>query len=171
MGEFEFLQKISTEEPDEVTSIDSLLSEAKSISINATKSAQKVHISDQTLLFNGVEYLRWFMLPSEAKIHLMSSESTKPGLKPPFYPKTYAKSEVLQHHIGTYSGKNVSLVLKEAKNAQPFKIKDFLQSDQLNGANKSGLIEIEVPILKMHLNICCLCCKCNILSVTSKFIK
>jgi hypothetical protein len=146
-GLFEFYQKIPTEELVEVPALEDVLKKADSISSNALKSALKLHISDQTLIFSGVENLRWFVLPSEAKFYLMNSESTRVGFNPPFYPKTYSKSEALRASFGSYSGKNVILTLEDVKNVRPFKIRDFLQSDKLNGADRTKPMENEVQCL------------------------
>lgn len=92
----------------------------------------KAQISDQTLLFTTVEKLRWFILPFEVKVYLQNPERIKSILKPPFYPKTYGKSEKLHFPIGSYLGAQraeISLELNDIQTIQPFKLSNFLEGN------------------------------------------
>ncbi len=67
------------------------------------KTALKMHIPDQTLLFNNVESLRWILLPFEVKQRFTVSKSSHQILaKSPFLPRKYGQTKPPK---GSYFGK------------------------------------------------------------------
>ena len=79
-----------------------LLEKANKLAASAKKSAKKIQVADQRILFSGESArLRWMVLPIEAKEALLS-RSTKNNMNEvtaPFEPKTFHSPNEMEHSL------------------------------------------------------------------------
>ena len=100
----------------------------------------------QNLLFNDpqLSQLRWIVLPSEVKEHLLAPNKVKPARITPFTPKMYSSvGSKTEQSVGSYLGENSRFDWSSIGQANPFVLKNWFDKSAPEKSKNTQVIQSE----------------------------